>query len=58
MTAFGTAVAVLFGSVLTAQAVVSGDLPATFVRFVGSIAVGVYYVYLNQLARGKRPFSG
>ena len=47
------AVAVLAGSLLTAQAVVAGDLPGTFVRFVLSIALGAYYFYLNLMAQGR-----
>lgn len=53
MTTAGVAVAVLAGSLLTAQAVVAGDLPGTFVRFVLSIALGVYYLYLSRMARGQ-----
>jgi hypothetical protein len=53
MTAVGMAVAVLAGSVLTAQAVVAGNLTDTFVRFVLSIALGVYYLYLNRMSRGR-----
>ena len=57
VTATGLAVAVLAGSLFTAQAVVDGDLSATFVRFVLSILLGTYYVYLMQLSRGRRPFA-
>jgi len=53
MTAAGLAVAVLVGSVLTAQAVVAGNLPATFVRFVLATLAGGYYLYLHLLVRGK-----
>ena len=57
MTVAGLAVAVLLGSVLTAQAVVAGDPTATLARFVLSIAAGGYYVFLYDLSRGRRFFS-
>lgn len=57
VTATGLAVAVLAGSWLTAQAVVDGDLSATFVRFVVSILIGTFYYYLFGLSRGRRPFA-
>ena len=57
MTMAGVAVSVLVGSFLTAQAVVDGDTAATFVRFVLSVALGAYYVFLFQLSRGRRFFS-
>lgn len=53
MTTAGMVVAVLAGSLLTAQAVMAGDLQGTFVRFVLSIALGAYYLYLNRMARGR-----
>ena len=53
MAAVGLAVVVLAGSVLTAQSVVAGDLSGTFVRFVGSILLGMYYLYLNRWSRGR-----
>ncbi|MFV0258588.1 MAG: hypothetical protein ACK5PP_09105 [Acidimicrobiales bacterium] len=56
MTAAGMAVAVLVGSLLTAYAVVDGDPAGTFVRFTGSVLLGTYYWYLNQLSRGRRFF--
>ena len=58
MTVAGVAVSVLLGTFFTAQAVVAGDLAATFVRFVLSIALGGYYVFLFNLSRGRRYFSG
>lgn len=57
MTLAGLAVAVLLGSVLTAQAVVAGDPTATFVRFALSVAAGGYYVFLYHLSRGRRFFG-
>ena len=57
MAAAGAAVAVLAGSYVTALAVVDGDLVATFVRFTCSTLLGIYYVYLYHLSRGRRPFS-
>lgn len=57
MTKLGVAVSALLGALYTAQAVTSGDLPATFVRFVGSIALGVFYLYLYHLSRGRRFFT-
>jgi hypothetical protein len=57
MTGLGVAVSVLLGSYWTALAVVSGDLPGTFVRFVGSIGVGSFYLYLYHLSRGRRIFA-
>lgn len=57
VTATGLAVAVFAGSLLTAQAVVDGDLSATFVRFVMSILIGTFYFYLFELSRGRRPFT-
>lgn len=57
MTMAGAAVSVLVGSYLTALAVVDGDTTATFVRFVLSVALGVYYVFLFHLSRGRRFFS-
>jgi hypothetical protein len=56
MTGLGTAVTAFLGALYTVQAVMAGDLPATFVRFVGSIALGLYYVYLHHLSRGRRFF--
>lgn len=56
MTAAGLAVAVFVGALVTAQAVVAGDPTGTFVRFVGSVLLGTYYWYLNQLSRGRRFF--
>lgn len=56
MTGLGLAVSVLLGSYYTALAVVHGDLPGTFVRFVGSIALGAYYLVLYHLSRGRRFF--
>lgn len=53
----GLAVTVLLGSILTAQAVTAGDPVETFVRFVGATGLGGYYLYLLQLARGRRYFS-
>lgn len=57
MTAVGLAVAVLAGSILTAQAVVAGNPSSTFVRFVGAVALGSYYVYLNRLSRRPHPLA-
>jgi hypothetical protein len=57
MTVVGMAVAVLLGSLLTARAVVAGDLTGTFVRFVLAVAAGGYYVYLYHLSRGRRFFA-
>ena len=57
MAGLGAAVSVLLGALFTARAVVVGDLPSTFVRFVGSIALGGYYVYLYHLSRGRRVFT-
>ncbi len=57
MTLAGLAVSVLLGTWFTAEAVVSGDLTGTFVRFVASIAAGGYYWYLFNLSRGRRYFS-
>ncbi|MCP3992676.1 MAG: hypothetical protein GY724_26635 [Actinomycetia bacterium] len=53
MTAVGLAVAVLAGSVLTAQSVVVGNLTDTFVRFVLAIVAGAYYLYLHLMSRGR-----
>ena len=58
VTAAGMAVTVLMGSVLTALEVVAGNPTGTFVRFVLSVAVGGYYLYLFHLSRGRRFFSG
>jgi hypothetical protein len=58
MAAAGLAVTVLAGSLLTAQEVVVGNPSGTFVRFVLSVAVGGYYLYLFHLSRGRRFFSG
>ena len=57
MTVTGLAVAVLLGSFFTAQAVVAGDVPATLIRFVTSIGVGVFYLYLFRLSQGHRYFQ-
>lgn len=57
MTVAGMAVVVLLGSLFTAQSVVAGDVPATFVRFVLSITGGVYYLYLFHISRGRRIFG-
>ena len=57
MTAVGLAVAVLLGSLLTAQEVVAGNPVGTFVRFVLSVVAGGYYSYLFQLSRGRRFFA-
>jgi hypothetical protein len=57
MTGLGVAVSALLGALYTAMAVMSGDLPSTFIRFVGSIALGAYYVYLFHLSRGRRFFA-
>jgi hypothetical protein len=57
MTVAGLAVTVVLGTWLTANAVVAGDPTATFVRFVGSVLVGAYYVALFHLSRGRRFFS-
>lgn len=54
MTVAGLAVSVVLGSWLTATAVLAGDPTGTFVRFVGSVAAGLYYVYLYGLSRGRR----
>ncbi len=53
MTAVGLAVAVLAGSVLTAQSVVAGNLTDTFVRFVSAIVAGAYYMYLHLMSQGR-----
>lgn len=58
MAAAGLAVAVLVGSLLTAQEVVAGDPTGTFVRFFLSVAVGGYYLYLFHLSRGRRFSTG
>jgi len=57
MTLVGVAVAVVGGASFTAMAVVAGDPTGSFVRFVLAVAFGVYYLYLYQLARGRRYFS-
>ena len=57
MTAAGLAVSVLVGSLLTTHAVLAGDLPGTFVRFVLSILAGTYYLYLFHLSQGRRPLA-
>lgn len=57
MTMAGVAVSVLAGSLLTAQAVVAGDLTATFVRFVLAVLLGAYYLALYHLSRGRRFFA-
>jgi hypothetical protein len=56
LTGLGVAVSVLLGSYYTARAVVSGDPAGTFVRFVGSIALGSYYLALHRWSRGRRSF--
>ena len=53
MAGAGMAVAVLAGSLLTAQAVVAGDLTGTFARFVGSILIGAYYLFLHRMATAR-----
>lgn len=57
MAGLGVAVSVLLGALYTAYAVMAGDPTGAFVRFVGSIALGGYYVYLYHLSRGRRVFS-
>lgn len=57
MAGLGAAVSVLLGALYTAYAVMAGDPTGAFVRFVGSIALGGYYVYLYHLSRGRRVFS-
>ncbi len=57
MAGLGAAVSVLLGALYTAHAVMAGDPTGAFVRFVGSIALGGYYVYLYHLSRGRRVFS-
>jgi len=54
MTVVGLAVASLGGSIMVAQAVVAGDVTGTFVRFCGSIVLGLFYLYLFHLSRGRR----
>ncbi|MDH4363263.1 MAG: hypothetical protein OEY70_04120 [Acidimicrobiia bacterium] len=57
MAGLGVAVSVLLGALCTAIAVIAGDPTGAFVRFVGSIALGGYYVYLFHLSRGRRVFT-
>ncbi len=56
MAATGMAVVVFVGAWSTAEAVVDGDLAATFVRFTAAILAGAYFRYLLFLARGGRLF--
>ncbi len=57
MAGLGAAVSVLLGALYTAYAVMAGDPTGAFVRFVGAIALGGYYVYLYHLSRGRRVFA-
>ncbi|MGF1597861.1 MAG: hypothetical protein ACFCVK_13170 [Acidimicrobiales bacterium] len=57
LAAVGVAVAVTGGSVMTGLAVVDGDPVGALARFIGSLLLGAYYLYLFHLARGRRFFA-
>lgn len=57
MAGLGVAVSVLLGALYTAYAVMAGDPTGAFVRFVGAIALGGYYMYLFHLSRNRRVFT-